>query len=60
MRKLFCDCCKREIRETEKLFSMKITSGFSQEICIEDMCIDCCDRIKQVIAKAECWRKNSI
>lgn len=60
MIKTFCDCCKREIRDIEKRFSMRIIAGCHQEMHIQDMCIDCYDRIKQIVDKAEYWRKNSI
>ena len=49
MRKIYCDCCDREIRSAEQLFSMEISKCQDKEIIIEDMCIDCYERIKFVI-----------
>lgn len=60
MKKTFCDCCKREIGEFEKIFSMHVMNGATTEIRIRDMCTDCCDRIKQIVDNAERWRKNNV
>lgn len=60
MKITLCDCCKRQLRDTEKIYSMKIISGGHLEMDVRDVCIDCYDRIKQVVDKAEFWRKNSV
>ena len=60
MKKTFCDCCKREIGEFEKIFSMYVANGASKEMHIKDMCIDCYDRIKQVVDNAERWRREQV
>ena len=52
MRKIFCDCCNREIKSTEALYSMEITKGLNKELSIFDMCRDCYNRIKQVVDNA--------
>lgn len=55
MRKIYCDCCKREIRGTEQLFSIEIKKGQDLEILLEDMCDDCYENIRHVIDNAQLW-----
>lgn len=55
MRKIYCDCCRREIRDTAPLFSMEIKRGQDKEIVIEDMCDDCYAKIKHVVDHAQLW-----
>jgi hypothetical protein len=55
MRKIYCDCCKREILSVEQLFSMEIKKGQDMEIVLKDMCANCYERIMQVINNAEMW-----
>ena len=58
MRKIFCDCCKREIGDVEPLFSMEITKGYqNKDIYVQDMCVDCYGRIKDIVDNAEHRRK---
>lgn len=56
MRRIYCDCCKREIRSVEQLFGIEIKKGQDKEIVLEDVCINCYEKIKQVIDNAELWR----
>ena len=53
MRIIYCDCCRRKIRETEQLFSLEIRKRQDKEIVLNDMCSDCYKRIKDVIDNAE-------
>ena len=59
VRVILCDCCKRQIRDTEKTYSMKITSGNTLEMNIVDICTDCYNNIKQIVNKLSSWRKNN-
>lgn len=51
MRIIYCDCCSREIYEEETLFSMEIliTKGYGKEIVLKDMCVDCRDKLEDLI-----------
>lgn len=55
MRKIYCDCCRREVRGTEQLFSMEIKRGSDKEIVIEDMCDYCYEKVKNVVNNAQMW-----
>lgn len=56
MRKVYCDCCKREIQGQEQLFSMIISKWQDREIVLDDVCVDCYERIKHIVDNAEVWR----
>ena len=61
MRKIYCDCCKREIKNVEPMFKMEIFKGHietgrASEIILNDMCVDCYEKIKHIIDNAELWR----
>ena len=58
MRKIYCDCCGRTIGDVEQLFSMEISKGQDNEIILNDMCVDCYERIKCIIDNAKSWRMN--
>ena len=58
MRKIYCDCCQREIKNVEQMFSMEIKKGQDKEIVFEDMCIDCYSSIRVVINNAQFWMLN--
>ena len=57
MRKVYCDCCKREIASMESLYSMEIKEGQDEKIVVQDMCADCYGRIECIVDRAESWRK---
>lgn len=52
MRRIYCDCCKREIMDTEPIYNMEIKQGQDKEIVLEDMCIDCFQDIERIIDNA--------
>lgn len=49
MRRIYCDCCSREIFETEQLFNLEINKGQDKEIILDDMCTDCYEEIKRTM-----------
>lgn len=64
MRKVYCDCCKREIQSVEQIFGMVLTkghieSGRTVEVVCDDMCVDCYERIMHIIDNAESWRMRT-
>ena len=64
MRKTYCDCCKREVKDVEQLFGMVLTKGRIEngrtvEVILDDMCIDCYEQIKHMIDNAELWRMSN-
>ena len=59
VRKVYCDCCGRAIQSAEPLFSMEISRGQDKEIILEDMCIDCYERIKYIVDNARSWRMSN-
>lgn len=64
MRKVYCDCCKREIKSKEPIFGMEIFKGYiecgrTSEIILNDMCVDCFEGIKRTIDNAELWRRTN-
>lgn len=56
MRKIFCDCCKREIRNVEHIYSIEIKKGQDNEIILEEICSDCYDSVKRVLTNARLYR----
>ena len=59
MKKVYCDCCGRVLKSTEPSFSMEIKKGQDDEIILEDMCIDCYERIKYIVDNAKSWRMSN-
>lgn len=59
MRKVYCDCCGRAIQSVEQLFSMEIKKGQDEEIILNDMCVDCFNRIKYIVDNAKSWGMNN-
>lgn len=59
MRKVYCDCCSREIQSTEQIYSMEIKKGQDEEIILKDMCVDCYERIKYIVDNTKSWRMSN-
>lgn len=49
MRRVYCDCCQREIRGGEQIFSAEIKRGHDEEIILNDMCVDCYTDIRRIV-----------
>ena len=58
MRVTLCDCCKRQIKDKEKIYSMKITSGNTLEMNIGDICTGCYNDIKQIINRISSFSRS--
>ena len=49
MRRIFCDCCEKEIFEMQNIYSMEIKRGNDLEIIVRDMCESCYQQIIWVV-----------
>ena len=59
MRRVYCDCCSRQILKTEQIYSMEIKKGQDEEIILEDMCVDCYEQVKHIVYNAQkSWKMN--
>ena len=59
MKVIYCDCCKRKISDTEKVYSIEIKCGNDKEHILDDVCEDCYDRFRNIMDNAEKWNKQS-
>ena len=60
MRKIYCDCCKGEIKSEEQFFSMEIRRMYNKEIVLNEMCENCYKAIKNIVDNAESWRMSNL
>lgn len=58
MKRIYCDCCKREISNLEPKYSIEIKRGNDDEHILEDVCQDCYESFRNIINNAERWRTN--
>lgn len=58
MKRIYCDCCKRQIGDCEQHYSIEIKHGNDIEHILEDVCEDCYERFEGIIENAERWRKQ--
>ena len=58
MKRIYCDCCKREISNLEPIYSIEIKRGNDMEIVLNDVCIECYEHFTNIIDNAERWMKQ--
>ena len=56
MKRIHCDCCKRQINDCERHYSIEIKRGNDLEHELEDVCENCYERFNNIITNAEKWR----
>lgn len=61
MKLIFCDCCKRQINDTEKLYSVESCGHYGSPLGLNllDVCADCHQRIKDCISSLADQNKES-
>ena len=53
MKVLYCDCCKRKIRDCEQVYSIGIKHGTDKEFILDDVCDECYGKFRDIIENAE-------
>ena len=54
-----CQCCNRNIFNTESIYTINISKDFSPEIILDSVCVDCYNKFVQIINNAKIWMKTN-